>query len=326
MEDKFLYIDKLIKNTKITKLVQAEKQFIPFSILFQKSLKKKITIYARNGWDKITVRIYSHFNQRHEQKIKFSKKFLSIVYKESKNKAIKSIDNWFKYQFKNRFYGRSWASYISNKKEIISQWKNKIDGTEESRNSPLEKTLKISNLREISKKDLCKNFNWNKNNKIVTIFLPYMIDGVYQNGRKNLFLDNYSWIIQTLKIIQNIKNVNWIVREHPQEIRYKTKSNYSVILNTILEKNSHIKNCPLDINPTSIKKLTDIALTQNGTAGLEYQSFGIATIISERSFYSHFGFSNMPKNIFEYKTLLKNIHKIKKPTNEQINKARLFYM
>ena len=178
-------------------------------------------------------------------------------------------------------------------------------------------------MREVSKNDLCNNFNWNKNKKIITVFLPYMIDGVYQNGRKKLFLDNYSWIIQTLKIIQNIKNVNWIIKEHPQEIRYNTKSNYSEILNSILEKNIHIKSCPIDINPASIKKLTDVALTQNGTAGLEYQSFGIPTIISERSFYSHFGFSNKPKNVSEYKNLLKKIHLIKKPTNEQINKAKV---
>ena len=205
----------------------------------------------------------------------------------------------------------------------MSQWRNKVDGTEESKNIFLKKTIKISNLREISKNDLCKSFNWNKNKKIVTIFLPYMIDGVYQNGRKNLFLDNYSWIIQTLKIIRNIKNVNWIVKEHPQEIRYNTKSNYSKILNSILEKNPHIKNSPLDVDPASIKKLTDIALTQNGTAGLEYQAFGVPTIISERSFYSHFGFSNTPKNVLEYKNLLKKIHLVKKPTNKQISKAKV---
>ncbi len=317
------FFEKLIKKEKVTKLVQGEKQFIPISILFQKSLQKNVRVYSRNGWDKITVRVYSNFNQRHEQKIRFSKKFLSQVYKENKNKAIKSIDTWFRSQIKNKFYGRSWASYISNKKKVVSQWRNKVDGTEESKNIFLKKTIKISNLREISKNDLCKSFNWNKNKKIVTIFLPYMIDGVYQNGRKNLFLDNYSWIIQTLKIIRNIKNVNWIVKEHPQEIRYNTKSNYSKILNSILEKNPHIKNSPLDVDPASIKKLTDIALTQNGTAGLEYQAFGVPTIISERSFYSHFGFSNTPKNVLEYKNILKKIHLVKKPTNTQIIKAKV---
>jgi len=317
------YFDQLVKDTKITKIVQAEKQFIPLNIFFQKSLLKKISIYARNGTDKITVRIYSHFNQRHEAKIKFSKKFLSILYKNKKNVAIKSINKWFKFQIKNKFYGRTWAGYVSNKKNVLSIWKNKADGLEESKIFSSKKVLKISNLKKISKIDLCKNFSWDKNKKIATIFLPYMIDGVYQNGRRNLFLDNYSWIIQTLKIIQNFKNVNWLVKEHPQEIRYNTRSDYPLILSQILKKNSHIKECPINIDPASIKKLTDVCLTLNGTAGLEYQSFGIPSIISERSYYSHFGFSNTPKNIFEYKSLLKKIHMIKKPSNKQINKAKI---
>ena len=317
------FFDRLYKVNNIKKLVQAEKQFIPFSILFQKSLKNNVEVYSRNGVDNITVKIYTKFHQRYEPKNRFSEKLLSAVYDDNKKKAIKDIDYWFKSQMKNKIYGRSWAPFVSNKKSIISSWKKKVDGSENVKKNFYKKTLRISDLKEITKIDLCKNLGWDYKNKIVVVFLPYMIDGVYQNGRKKLYIDNYSWIIETLKIIKNIKNINWIIKEHPQEIRYKTKSNYVAILNEILKSNKHIKNCPSNINPSSLIKITSVALTCNGSAGLEYQSFGIPSIIAERSPYSHFGFKNIPKNISEYKILLKKIHLIKKPSIKEIQKAKV---
>ena len=195
----------------------------------------------------------------------------------------------------NKIYGRSWAPFVSNKKKIISTWKKKVDGSENTKKNSYKKTLRISDLKEITKIDLCKNFKWNYNKKIVVVFLPYMIDGVYQNGRKKLYIDNYSWIIETLKIIKNIKNINWIIKEHPQEIRYKTKSNYAEVLSELLKNNRHIKSCPPNINPSCLIRITSVALTCNGSAGLEYQSFGIPSIIAERSPYSHFGFKKYTK-------------------------------
>ena len=317
------FFSKLIIESKIRKLIQAEKQFIPFSILFQTSLQKNVEVYARHGIDKISVRIYNNFNQRHNPKNKFSKELLNSVYKDLRFKAIKSIDIWFKSQIKNKFYGRSWAPYIQNKKNVTSSWEKKIDGLENNNKNLNKDTSQISNLKEFSKHNLCKNFGWSKNKKIVTVFLPYMIDGVYQNGRKKLFLDNYTWIIETLKIIKRLKNVNWIIKEHPQETRYNTKSDYKLILMEISKNNPHIKACPKNINPFSLTRFTDIALTCNGSPGLEYQSFGIPAIIAEKSYYSHFGFPNTPKNIFEYKKLLNKIHLVKNPKKNQIEKAKI---
>jgi len=317
------FFDKLYKENKIKKLVQTEKQFIPHSILFQQSLKNNVEVFARNGVDNITVKIYTKFNQRHEPKNKFSKKLLSAVYKFNKKNAINEIDNWFKSQMENKIYGRSWASFVSNNKKTTSVWKNHTDGSMEDKTEYQKKTIKFSILKDIKKIDFCKNLGWEHQKKIVVVFLPYMIDGVYQNGRKNLYLDNYTWIIETLKIIRNIKNVNWLIKEHPQEYRYKTKSDFTIILKNILEKNPHIKSYPNDINPASLTKIASSVLTCNGSAGLEYQSFGIPVIISEKAPYSHFGFKKIPKNIFEYKTLLKKIHLIRKPNIKEIEKAKI---
>ena len=170
--------------------------------------------------------------------------------------------------------------------------------------------------------------NWNNNShkKIITIFLPHMIDGNYNQGMKNLYVDNYSWTINTIKLIQKFKHVNWIIREHPEEKRYSTISKLPRFLDTIEKNNFHIRNCPKDLNAFSLTKITNVALTCHGTAGLEYQSFGIPSITAEKSLYNHFGFKKLPKNKKEYIQILKNIHKIKKPNIDEVIKAKTFLL
>lgn len=313
------YISKIISTDNISELVQSEKQFIPLNIFFQKFLTfKNNKVYARVGTDKLSVRIYSNFNQRHENKARFSKKVLNYIYKNKKKTAIKIINEYFKFQFNNKLFGNAWATLINDKKNLSAWTKNNWQI-----NKSDKKKLKSYKRINISKLDLCKRLNWNYKNKIVTIFLPHMIDGNYQHGRKNLYKDNYSWSINTLKQIAKIKNVNWIIREHPQESRYNTISDFDETLDQIIRINSNVIRCPNYLNPKSLIDITDIALTSHGTAGLEYQSFGKPVVVAENSLYNHFGFRKVPINSLIYLKLLNNIHLIKKPTKESILKAKI---
>jgi hypothetical protein len=310
------YFNKLFKKKYINKLVQAEKQFIPLSILFQNALKMKKTIFIRTGINKISVKIYNKFNQRHENKITFSIKLLKCIIKENKLNALKLIDKFYKIQFKNKLYGRAWAHYIGSNKKIISIWKNTEDP------NFINKSIKINQLISIDKKDMCKINNWDDKKKIVTVFLPYMIDGNFQHGMKKLYKDNFSWTINTLNLIKEIKNVNWLIRQHPNEERYNSKINFNEIMNEIEIDYKHIKLVPKNINPTSIINITDVAVTSHGSVGLEYPSFGKQCIVGENSFYTHYGFNILPSNINEYKKILSNIDKIKKINKKNIEKAK----
>ena len=99
---------------------------------------------------------------------------------------------------------------------------------------------------------------------------------------------------------------------------------FSTLMKNIEVKFNHIKKAPELISPHAITKFTDIALTCNGTCGIEYPSFGIRCIVAENSYYTHAGFSIVPKNIFEYKKILKNINQIKKLKKNVINRAKIF--
>ena len=314
------YFNDIVKDEKITALVQSEKQFIPLNIFFQKFLtKKNRRVYSRFGTDRISVRTYCNFDQGYENKARFSNKVLNYVFKNKKYLAIKEIDKFFNFQFNSNLYGKSWAPWVSNNKKTISQWKNQPEKTKYSKNKELIK-IKLIN---ISRKEICNQFNWNIQKKIVTVFLPYAVDGNYHNGKKILFKDNYSWSIGTINLIRNIKHINWIIKIHPEERRNNSNNDFSNLLEVVIKKNSHIKTCPLNLKPHSLTKITDVALTSHGTAGMEYQSFGIPSIVSEKSPYNHFGFLPTPNNLKEYLTILKNMHKLTKPSKKNIIKAKI---
>ena len=311
-------LNNLFKAEKITKVVQGERQFIPYSILFQKTLKKGKKVFTNLGTDYMTVKIYNKFNQRYDNKNKFSNKLLNLIIKDNKIKSLRRIENFYKNQFKQKLYGRAWSHYVQQTKKSVAHWKKN-----ENANFKI-KSVKIAELESMDRDQVCKIYKWDKNKKIITIFMPYLIDGNFQHGRKNLFKDNSSWAINTLKIIKNVKNVNWLIRLHPNESRYKTKINFTKIIKDIEINHSHIRLSPLNINPTSLKKITDVAVTIHGTVGLEYPSFGIPSIVSEKSYYTHCKFTILPKNILHYKNLLKNINKVNKLSKKNIERAKIF--
>ena len=314
------FTEKMLSNSKITDLVQSEKQFIPLNIIFQKFLSsRKRRVYARVGTDRLCVRIYSNFNQRHENKARYSKNILNFLFKKKKKILNKKINNFFKFQFKSKLYGKTWSTLVLNDKKTLSKWKKNWE-----KNLLSNQGFDYIKYRAFSKKQFCKKYNLEENKKIVTIFLPHLIDGNFQHGRKNLYQDNFSWAVNTIKIIQHIKSINWIIRDHPQEKRYNTISNFPDFLNEVTTNYPHIILCPKEIDTHSLSQITDISLTSHGTAGLEYQSFGKSSLVSENSMYNHFGFNKPPKKIFYYKKMLTNIDNLKKPSPKQILKAKTF--
>ena len=295
------FFEKIFHNSNITKLVQSECQFIPLNILFQKALIKKKKIYAKFGKNKIFIRIFTNFNQRYKFRGTFSKDLFDEVFNRFKAKSIKIINRYYKKKIEKKFYGQ----------EIEWQQSKLL-------------AAKISNKKSLSKLNLCKMFNWNKKKKIATIFLHILIDGNYHYGRRNLFLDNYTWTKYTLETIKKIKNINWIIKQHPSEHFYNSKFDSSLLVKDLEKKYDHIRLFPENLNPISLTKFTDVIITSHGTVGVEYPAFGIPSIVAENSRFSNFGFTLVPKNIVEYKNLLKKTHKIKKLNKKKIEKAKVF--
>jgi hypothetical protein len=200
-------INKILDTKKYMYLVQAEKQFMPFRILFQNALKRKIIIYTRYGSGNLAVRRYNNFNDINSNRAKINKKIVRFYYKNYKSKILLN--------FKNNLRNNLINDIGSEIYQKLNKNKNK-------------NTLKIIN----NKKEICKLFNWKIEDPIVLVLSHNLVDGNFLNNW-NLFVNNQEWLEDTLKEINKTKNINWIIKPHPSEEIYSAKIKTKDIFNKI---------------------------------------------------------------------------------------------
>jgi hypothetical protein len=290
-------INQILDKKKYIYLVQAEKQFMPFRILFQNALKRKIIIYTRYGSENLAVRRYNNFNDINSNRAKINKKIVKFYYKNYKSKILLN----FKNNLRNNL--------INNIGSEIYQKLNKN-----------KNTLKIIN----NKKEICKLFNWKIEDPIVLVLSHNLVDGNFLN-KWNLFVNNQEWLEDTLKVINKTKNVNWIIKPHPSEKIYSAKINTKDIFNKIIDyKNKNIKLFPINYSVKNFYKFIDIVVTSHGTAGYQYPPLGKTVIVCGDTYYSGHGFNVEPKTKKKYFFLLRNINKIKPIKISQVEKSIIF--
>ena len=169
------------------------------------------------------------------------------------------------------------------------------------------------------KEELIKMLNLDLNKKNIMI-MPHCFSDV-PHIDIGLYIDYYEWLLELIKKVKNINNVNFIIKPHPASYLYNEKGEVEDLLKK--EKVTNIKIFPKDGSTASIKNIADVILTVRGTAGLEFSTFGIPCVNAGKGYYSGFGFNIEPNTIEEYEELLKNLDKIEKLTDEQIKLAKI---
>ena len=279
---------KIFEKNKIDYFIQSEKHWIPANIIFQNALLKKIKIFCRLG-DKrnISIRLYDNFEENFLNKAKISKKFFE---KFSRNKKNQKEINFICKKFQKKRFGNN---------------------------------LKI--FDEVKKKILCKSLNFDHKNRLVCIFSNNLTDGIFSN-KWALYKDNFTWLIQTIETIKKIKNVNWIIKGHPIDIKKNNILTTQEVISELIKKEKNIKF--LDHKNKQNKILhnsIDVAISAHGSVAVEYPSIGVPCIIAGDAFCSGKGFTIEPKTTSHYVNLLNNIGKIKKLDKYSISKAKVFY-
>lgn len=174
--------------------------------------------------------------------------------------------------------------------------------------------------KNYSKEEILKRLNLDKTKKNIVIMAHAFSDGPHIS--KSIYEDYYIWLVETLKIIKKLDNVNWIIKEHPTSFWYNEKN----IVKEILEKNK-IKNVvfyPNEWSTLGIKEIADGIITDKGTAALEFSCFGKLAVITGETYYSDYGFTKNIKNKLEYAEILSKLHKIDlNLSEEQISNAKL---
>ena len=291
----FLYFStfkKIYKENQIKYLVIGENQFLPHRMIFNLALKNKIKVFARLGTARrgIKIRTYNHYSERYSNKEKYSKKLVNYFIDEfSKNK--KKIEILHSKQRSLSDIGEE------------SVWANKMPEQKKNR----------------------KKYYFAKDKKNILILPHVMIDGLFI-AKWNTYNTPLNWFIETLKIIKDIKSVNWIIKPHPSEAAYNTDLNAKNLFLKYTDKNSkHIK--LLDSND-NIKNLRDkifCIITCHGSSGYEYPSIGIPSITTADTKYKNFKCSYEVKTHKEYVSILKNIKNLKKVDKKTITRAKIYW-
>jgi len=181
----------------------------------------------------------------------------------------------------------------------------------------------LSKRNELKKKDLSndeiyKILNIDKNKKVGIIFSHILYDLIYAYG-EDIYLNYYNWLGNTLRIVDKLKNTQWLLKIHPANVwRYeinKQLKNEPEELKVIKKFcNGELKNIKIidhktNISPLKIMEIADLCVTVRGTSGLEMATMGKQVITAGTGRYDGFGFVNSPKTVNEYEQLLNDFDK-----------------
>lgn len=181
-----------------------------------------------------------------------------------------------------------------------------------------EKTAYV-NKKVIDKEQLLQELKINNENKNILV-LAHCFSDCPLCGGQFVYVDYYQWFVETMKIISELKNVNWIIRPHPMRHNY---SENGVIENIFQRyKTDNMYWMGDEYSSEMVPVVADAIITVNGTAGVEYSCCGIPSIVVGNPFYTGYGYTINVKSRTQYREILEKAHLIHKLTETQINNAK----
>ena len=154
----------------------------------------------------------------------------------------------------------------------------------------------------------------------VFIMLHCLSDVPRRNCRHTCYKDYNEWFIDTLRIVKEIKDVNWIVKDHPLAFFHGQESYVKKIFAE--HQSENIYWCDKQISGMNIKDIADCVITCAGDVGIEFWSYGIPTITVSEAYYCRWNISHHMKSRSEYEKTLRNIGAIAKPSAESAQLAQ----
>jgi hypothetical protein len=161
---------------------------------------------------------------------------------------------------------------------------------------------------------------------VVCLFAHINWDACFDLGTM-LFASANQWVVESLRKMLTITDVNWLVRVHPGE-----RTDGSLYTTDDLIKRefpslpSHIKVLWHDanVNSLSIFRVVDVGITIFGTVGVELSLLGKPVILAGNAHFSGKGFTIDPKSRTEYLALLERAGQIGPLAPEKLEMARQY--
>jgi len=201
--------------------------------------------------------------------------------------------------------------------EVETYFKARFSGNIEQ----IDVLSSYKNKNMYSKESIEELLDLNPEKKHV-IIMPHAFSD-FPHIAKGLYSDYYVWLINLLKIIKDVDNVNWLIKPHPTSYVFNETGAVENLLNELGIQN--VKVVPSDMNTASVKDFADVILTVRGTAGLEFSTFGIPVVTAGEGCYSGYEIDVSSSTVSEYENTVKNLDKIPRLDESVINIAKMVF-
>lgn len=212
------------------------------------------------------------------------------------------------------------------KKHLQSYWKEKVDKDLEVLFSGIGdwNTKEAYYNKKILTKEEIENELGISNHKKNIVIMAHCFSDSPHNGGRFIYNDYFQWLEETLKIVKNLDNVNWILKPHPCRKFYGEKGIVEELYHKYRSANLHW--LPDEYSSKMVPLIADAIVTVSGTGGIEYSCCGVPCVTVGKPFYGYYDFTINIKSIEHYKKVLGKLHLVRRLNGKQINKAKeIFY-
>lgn len=172
-----------------------------------------------------------------------------------------------------------------------------------------------------TRNDLLKRLGILNDKKNVFIMLHCLTD-LPRGNRQHIYGGYNEWFLDTLRMIRDIKNVNWIIKDHPMS-SYFAQDHY---VKSVFEKykTEAMFWCDKSVSGMEIKEIADCVVTCAGEVALEYWAYGIPTITTAEGYFCGWGISYCMRSREEYEAALRNLDRLEPPSPQSSLQAKRY--
>ena len=291
------FLDKyyqLLNDEEFSAIVLSHPVNFRFSTLVFAALNKKIPVYILN----------------------YVNEYITI-------RKLETIDDWLKGSFENPKIEEIMKLPLIKKKYLENIGFEYIQKIRQSKRGQIS-TIGTFNENEEIKFEKNKFFEkiGLDNQKLTAVIMTGCWPDFPNIYPYSFYLDYVDWFLKTLEIIKEINNINWIIKPHPAEFKYGSKTKAQFYIKKLNRTN--IVMWPKEVSSSCLLSIADVLVTSHGSAGFEYPALGKPVIITKETNYADWGFANYCGNYEIYKELLLNLNRIKKPDSETKKLASLY--
>lgn len=290
----YLQYDTLFKTHKVSDFVSTHTAYSEYGLLVRVALKNGVTVYETTDMH-LALFLPDHGSL--------------ATYHEGFNRLLTT--NWNKLKDDD-----------PKTKEFIAHYQDHLERRLSGQINQVDVLLAFANKRIYDQQLLRSTLGITNSKPLVFIMCHAFSDSPHISSWQ-MYNDYYDWLLQTLQLVKNLDNVNWIIKPHPSVALYNEDGAVGNIVREHANKNIFLT--PEDFNTSSLKNCAHAILTVQGTVGIEFSCYGIPTILTGKPFFAGLGFTIEPKTKHEYEQLLNDIHNLKKLSDIEIYRAQKAY-